>query len=305
MQDEVWKEAIRKYFEDFSKFFLADLDEYIDHTKGYAFLDSELQKIYPEGEETKRRTDKLVKVYLKNGLEQWIYLHIEVQGYKDELFQDRMFIYFYRIYDLFKQKIVAFTIFTDPERNYKPSEFNYDFFGTSLNYKYRTYKVLDVKDAELENSDNPFSLVVLAVKYVIRSGQNEDKKLKFKIKLARLLFKKGYNKEKVIEIFNFINAIIKIQDEAKQKIFYEEIKKLEGAEHMTIMSDIGEYITKENREKWMEKGMEKGKELGKEMGKELGKLEVAKKMMEDGLPVEAVVKYTGLMVENIKDLMKT
>lgn len=46
MQDEVWKEAIRKYFEDFSKFFLADLDEYIDHTRGYAFLDSELQKFF-------------------------------------------------------------------------------------------------------------------------------------------------------------------------------------------------------------------------------------------------------------------
>jgi len=301
MQDEVWKEAIRKYFEDFSKFFLADLDEYIDHTKGYAFLDSELQKIYPEAEETKRKTDKLIKVYLKNGFEQWIYLYIEVQGYKDELFQERMFIYFYRIYDLFKQKIVSITIFTDPDRDYKPSEFNYDFFGTSLNYKYRTYKALDVEYAELEKSDNPFALVVLAVKYVIRSGQNQDKRLKFKTKLARLLFEKGYSKEKAIEIFNFINAIIKITDEAKQKIFYEEIKKLEGDKHMAILSDIGEYITKENRDKWMEKGIEKGMEKGKE----LGKLEVAKKMMEDGLSLEEVVKYTGLMMENIKDLMKS
>jgi hypothetical protein len=196
MQDEVWKEAIRKYFEDFSKFFLADLDEYIDHTKGYAFLDSELQKFTRRLKKQKEKTDKLVKVYLKNGFEQWIYLYIEVQGYKDELFQERMFIYFYRIYDLFKQKIVAFTIFTDPERDYKPYDLITTFFGTSLNYKYRTYKVLDVKDSELEKSGNPFSLIVLAVKYVIRSGQNEDKRLKFKIKRADYCLEKDTVKKK-------------------------------------------------------------------------------------------------------------
>jgi predicted transposase/invertase (TIGR01784 family) len=111
------------------------------------------------------------------------------------------------------------------------------------------------------------------------------------------LFGKGYSKEKVIEIFNFIDAIIKIQDEAKKEIFYEEIMKLKGGKPVAIIGDLGEYITKENRDKWMEKGMEKGKELGK--------LEVARKMLDDGFPLEAVVKYTGLMMENIKDLMKS
>jgi predicted transposase YdaD len=105
------------------------------------------------------------------------------------------------------------------------------------------------------------------------------------------LFSKGYDKIKVREFFEFINGIIKIEDELKQKLFYEEIKKLEGGKYMAVISDFSEYVTRVNKEKWIEEGMEQNKS------------EVAKKMLEDGLPVEAILKYTGLMMENIKELM--
>jgi hypothetical protein len=54
MQDEIWKVSVSKYFKDFCEFFLSDLNEYIDHSKGYTFLESELEKILLEAEETKR-----------------------------------------------------------------------------------------------------------------------------------------------------------------------------------------------------------------------------------------------------------
>jgi hypothetical protein len=43
--------------------------------------------------------DKLVKVHLKDGKEEWLLVHIEVQGYPDEEFSERMFRYFYKIFD--------------------------------------------------------------------------------------------------------------------------------------------------------------------------------------------------------------
>jgi hypothetical protein len=50
MQDEIWKVSVSKYFKDFCEFFLSDLNEYIDHSKGYTFLESELEKILLEAE---------------------------------------------------------------------------------------------------------------------------------------------------------------------------------------------------------------------------------------------------------------
>jgi hypothetical protein len=44
----------------------------IDFKSGYQFLDKELEKILKESLTCKRRADKLVKVYLKNGEEKYI-----------------------------------------------------------------------------------------------------------------------------------------------------------------------------------------------------------------------------------------
>ena len=40
---------------------------------------------------------------------QWILVHIEVQGYADKEFPERMFRYFYRIFDKYNEKIVTFS----------------------------------------------------------------------------------------------------------------------------------------------------------------------------------------------------
>lgn len=64
-------------------------------------MDKDLPKIIPEAAEIHRKADKVVKVYLKDGTEQWIIIHIEVQGYKGSDFAKRMFSYYYRLWEKF------------------------------------------------------------------------------------------------------------------------------------------------------------------------------------------------------------
>jgi hypothetical protein len=64
--------------------------------------------------------DKLVKVYLKDGQEKWILVNIEVQGYRDPHFEERMFTYYYRIKDRYQHNITAWAIFTDNNVRYHP-----------------------------------------------------------------------------------------------------------------------------------------------------------------------------------------
>ena len=56
------------------------LNEQIDFDKGYEFLDGELNRIKIKSKSRNRRSDKLVKVYLKDGTEQYLLIHIEIQG---------------------------------------------------------------------------------------------------------------------------------------------------------------------------------------------------------------------------------
>ena len=89
--DEAWKKILDKYFIEFMKFYFPKIAEQIDFSKGYTFLDQELQKIMRGSKSKKRRVDKLVKVFLFNKQELWILIHVEVQTYVDKNFAERMF----------------------------------------------------------------------------------------------------------------------------------------------------------------------------------------------------------------------
>ncbi|MCS6834173.1 MAG: hypothetical protein NZ521_11410, partial [Flammeovirgaceae bacterium] len=71
MKDVLWKGIIEDLFREFLYYFYGKwAKKNVDFEKGFQFLDNELHAIYPE-RASKRIVDKLVKVYLKNGKEQW------------------------------------------------------------------------------------------------------------------------------------------------------------------------------------------------------------------------------------------
>ena len=60
-------------------------------------------------------------------------------------------------------------------------------------------------------------------------------------------------------------------------------------------------------QKWMQESEEIGEKRGKEEGIMLGKEEgakmIAKKMIEEGLPIELIMRYTGLSEDVIATLL--
>ena len=111
--DNPWKEAISLYFRPFMKFFFPQIEEEIDWERGYEFLDQEFQQVVREAETGKAYTDKLVKVWRKNGTEIWVLVHVEVQSQAQEEFPERMYIYNYRIYDRYRKPVVSLAILAD------------------------------------------------------------------------------------------------------------------------------------------------------------------------------------------------
>ena len=100
--DTPWKEAIERYFPEFMAFYFPKAYAQIDWSGGYEFLDQELQAITQDAEIGKRFVDKLVRVTRLSGQDDWIYLHLEVQGTVQAEFAKRMFVYNYRIFDKYE-----------------------------------------------------------------------------------------------------------------------------------------------------------------------------------------------------------
>ena len=78
--DTPWKQLVTDHFADFMAFYFSDAHAAIDWSRPPVFLDQELAALSPEAALGKRLLDKLVRVYLRGGGEQWVLVHIELQG---------------------------------------------------------------------------------------------------------------------------------------------------------------------------------------------------------------------------------
>jgi hypothetical protein len=101
--DNPWKDALSLYFPAFIEFFFPEIDANINWSRGYEFLDKELQQITPDAEIGLREADKLVKVWRLDGEETWVLVHIEVQSQVQSVFAERMYVYNNRIFDRYRR----------------------------------------------------------------------------------------------------------------------------------------------------------------------------------------------------------
>jgi len=126
--DSPWKEALEHFLEWFLALCFPDVHAAIDWGRGYQSLDKELQQIVRDARLGKRLADKLFKVWRKDGKEAWLLIHIEVQGRPERAFPERMFVYSYRIYDLYRKPVVSLAVLCDEQTAWRPSHFEYNQF---------------------------------------------------------------------------------------------------------------------------------------------------------------------------------
>jgi predicted transposase YdaD len=293
-KDELWKGIIEDLFEDFLHFFFPKFVHEVDFTKPFVFLDKELQELIPDSESRNRRADVLVKVFLKSGEEKWILIHTEVQGYVDEYFQQRMYIYNYRTYDRFNQEVVGLAILTDENPNFHPMYYERETWGTKIRYDFQMFKILDYDEAYYKKFDNPFASVMLVARSFLRnkSLKTDEDLLSLKLQLFRTMYEKGHNKEIIRKIANFIKLYVSFKNDNYFIKFETELDKitkyqptmglLELIKQRTIEAAKEEGL-EEGREKGLEQGLEKGLEQGLEKGLEQGLEKGLEQGLEKGL----------------------
>lgn len=209
-----------------SDIFYPDSGQLFDLDKGFEYLDKELEQLFPPEEDiyALRFVDKLVKIYTRQGTEQWILVHVEVQGYADEYFAERMFTYYYSILDKYQKPITAFAILTDANKKYHPDRYESSFLGTRVLYEFNSYKVLNQNPEELLASNNPFAIVILVVHTAIHAKKlNDNQIFPLKIELTKRLLAKEISKTKIRQLLNFLKYYIRFENKETEVKFEEEL----------------------------------------------------------------------------------
>ncbi len=234
--DYLWKGVLEDVLDDFLRFIHPNTDQLLDLSKGISFLDKELEQLFPpeNDEYSPKVVDKLAKVYTREGKEEWILLHLEVQNVYNPDFPERMFTYYYRIFDKYHKRISAYAIFTGASPKEDTRTYEEEFMGTSIRYRFNTFKIMDQDESDLLRSNNPFALVALIAKAAFNGKRLKDAEardralLEVKLNLLREMLSREIPKNKIRGLINFLTYYIRFEKQETNRIFEESKQKLTG-----------------------------------------------------------------------------
>jgi predicted transposase YdaD len=304
--DILWKSILEEVFDDLLCFLFPKAEMLFNLQRRFEFLDKELGEMYPEPEKKSdtKFVDKLVKVYQRDGTEEWVLVHIEVQDQYDPLFAKRMFKYYCRIFDRFDRPITAIAVFSGRDGHKLPCRYERSYQGSMLTYQYNTLCILDYEDKDLMASDNPFAMVVLAAKKALLRGKDPDKELlKQKLLIAKLLYRKGFSKRKIQAIYSFLYNYVRFANPETNRIFEKELGKIVGKKNtMGMLEGLTEIKTGEA----MKKGIRKGRAQGRAKGRAAEKTRVVRRLLaEKGFTVKKIADIVDVSVSFVEKIKKS
>jgi hypothetical protein len=176
----------------------------------------------------KRFVDKLVRVSLLNGDENWIYIHIEVQGTKQAEFAKRMFVYNYRIYDRYDRPVASLAVLADENKLWKPTSYGFKILGCAHTLEFPVAKLSDYYDQvdELLALDNAFALITAAHILTQKTRKQNQARYEAKLRLARILYQLHWDKQRIIDLFIVVDWLMKLPEGFDNKI-WQEIETIE------------------------------------------------------------------------------
>ena len=310
--DEAFKKLLETFFAEFIQLFFPELDEKLDHSQTRFLMQELLVDIV--GQDT-RSLDLLLETKYKE-LDAFILIHLEPQSYKDLHFEERMFIYYSRIYERHRHEhkvVIPIAIFTHDD-----AKDERDVFSIAIpNYNILRFQFLKVELKsynwrEFIDSDNPVAAALLA-----KMGYNNEKERRdIRLAYLRMLMRLQHRLDPArMALMMSIGDLYYKPSKEEDQILLEQLQKeyaKEGVSIMKLMPAWKKWGYDEGIEEGIEKGIEKGLELGLEqgiekglqIGKEAGKEEVIRKFLAKGFSPEVVADAIGTPVEEIRKYEK-
>jgi hypothetical protein len=252
--DGAWKEAIQQLFPAFLKLLFTDVHALIDWKQEPIFLEQELRQVTRRAKRGKGAVDKLARVRLLDGIQATLLIHIEFQNQVELDLTERLYAYNIGIYSLLRERVMTTAVLGDNDPRWRPAEFGYTIGSFETRMRFPVAKLLDYEShwTMLENSDNPFAVIVMAhLKALPTMGQPESR-LEWKVRLATSLYERGYSEMQIQQLVDFIDWLM-VLDDRSDAHFDQIMLKYEEEHTMETLSPYQKrFIAKGKREAIMD-----------------------------------------------------
>jgi hypothetical protein len=247
--------AVERLFPHFMGFFFPDIHALIDWTRKFKFLAQELAQIsagieselqpqartYDRGKRVPLRVDLLVEVYFNDGRKGRILLHLEIQNERDPFFDERLFIYHYRIFDKTRAPVITLALLTDFDPAWRPGRYTRELAGCRIEFNFPIRKFTDYNDEELAASKNPFAFIARAHREARQTGDDMNRRYDLRMVLQDAVEGSGMKEREVLWVTRFIEEVLRLPEELHRKLFFERVTQKEKAMEFTTYAErVGE-----------------------------------------------------------------
>ena len=271
--DSPWKDAIQNAFAEFMAFYFPQAASQVDWQVPPEFLETELRQVVQDAELGRRHADVLAKVACRDGTSQHVYVHVEVQGGKEAGFEQRMFVYHYRLFDRFQAPVASFAVLADEDPGWRPDGYGYQALGVTHTLQFGVAKLLDHEHRldQLQADPNPFALVTAAHLLTRRTRGADLQRFEAKRKLVRLLYQQNRGRQRVIDLFAVLDWMMRLPPELGRQI-WQDVEVVEREGRMRYVTSVERFILEEQRQEARQEGLQVGLREGRQEGRKEGEL---------------------------------
>jgi len=253
--DSPWKEALEIYLRSILEFCFPANVARVDWATEAQFLDKELQEITRDAALGEQRADKLIQVRLRDGTEEWILVHVEVQHQPDINLPLRVYQYHHRIRDRFGKKVASLVILADERSDWRPSYFEEAVLGCRVRFEFPTCKLLDVvASAEAASqAGQPSAVIILANWAAQQTRHDMAERRRWKWDLTRRLYEAGFSRKDILELYRLVDWLMRLP-EGLEREYKEQLKEYERSKTMPYVTSIERIGREEGRVEGREEG---------------------------------------------------
>ena len=252
--DGGWKQIIDDELEEFFRFFFPQVHAAIDFRYGCQSRDKELAKIMVGADVGDREADKLFEVQWRDGGQELVLVHVEVQAQGERDFAQRMYVYNTRIWQRYGRPAVSLALLVDEDPQFRPDQFVREKGGCRLTFTFPVVKLLGYKsEEELEADPSPLAVASLVQLGKLRAGSDMGRRLAIKLALARALYVRGYGRERLLKLFRFLDYVLTLPEELSRE-FDRELEDIEETLNMPYVTGIERHARRKGARKGARKG---------------------------------------------------
>jgi Domain of unknown function (DUF4351)/Putative transposase, YhgA-like len=243
--DRLFKELLSTFFLEFLDLFLPEIARQIE-PGSLTFLPQEYFADLTAGD--KQIVDLLAQVRLA-GQEMGFLIHVENQSFSEADFCERMFLYFSRLFQKYRQPVYPVVVFSfDEPLRAEPNVYTIEFPGLKvLEFKFAPIQLNQLNWRDYLRQPNPVAAALMSKMRIAPADRP-----KVKAECLRSLVTLRLDPARTELISGFVDTYLQLNAQEEQ-VFQGELGRLEGAEQEEIMQIVTS---------WMQKGIEQGIEQG-------------------------------------------